>query len=80
MYSLKIDVLGADIGIIKTRKLHDFKKRSIKVERNPEFFELCRNIQQKGILVPLLVCKKPDGEKFEIIAMHRRKEVTCCSV
>ena len=37
-------------------------------------FELRRSIQQEGILVPLLVRKNPDGEGFEIIAGHRRKE------
>lgn len=50
------------------------KEHPFKVERNQELFELRRSIQQEGILVPLLVRKNPDGEGFEIIAGHRRKE------
>ena len=74
MCSLQTDVPGADIGMIKIRELHDFKEHPFKVERNQELFELRRSIQQEGILVPLLVRKNPDGEGFEIIAGHRRKE------
>ena len=74
MCSLQTDVPGADIGMIKIRELHDFKKHPFKVERNQELFELRRSIQQEGILVPLLVRKNPGGEGFEIIAGHRRKE------
>lgn len=32
MHSLKLDVLGVEVGIIKTGELHDFKKHSFKVE------------------------------------------------
>lgn len=74
MCSLQTDVPGADIGMIKIRELHDFKEHPFKIERNQELFELRRSIQQEGILVPLLVRKNPDGEGFEIIAGHRRKE------
>lgn len=74
MCSLKTDVQGADIGMIKTEELHDFEEHPFKVERNQELFELRRSIQQEGILVPLLIRKNPDGEGFEIIAGHRRKE------
>ena len=74
MCSLQTDVPGADIGMIKIRELHDFKKHPFEVERNQELFELRRSIQQEGILVPLLVRKNPGAEGFEIIAGHRRKE------
>lgn len=70
MCLLQTDVPGADIGMIKTGELHDFKEHPFKVERNQELFELRRSIQQEGILVPLLVRKNPDREGFEIIAGH----------
>lgn len=65
---------GAGIGMVKIEELHDFKGHSFKVERNQELFELRRSIEQEGILVPLLIRKNPNGEGYEVIAGHRRKE------
>ena len=38
-----------------------------------ELFELMRSIEEKGILVPLLVRPNSKGSGYEIIAGHRRK-------
>ena len=38
-----------------------------------QLFELSKSIDEKGILVPLIVRPNPDGEGYEIIAGHRRK-------
>lgn len=65
---------GAGIGMVKIEELHDFKEHPFKVERNQELFELRRSIEQEGILVPLLIRKNPNGEGYEVIAGHRRKE------
>ena len=55
-------------------ELHDFKGHPFKVERNPELFELRQSIEKEGILIPLLIRKNPNGDGYEIIAGHRRKE------
>lgn len=65
---------GAGIGMVKIEELHDFKGHPFKVERNQELFELRRSIEQEGILVPLLIRRNPNGEGYEVIAGHRRKE------
>ncbi len=65
---------GAGIGMVKIEELHDFKGHPFKVERNQELFELRRSIEQEGILVTLLIRKNPNGEGYEVIAGHRRKE------
>lgn len=55
-------------------ELHDFKGYPFKVEKNPELFELRQSIEKEGILIPLLIRKNPNGDGYEIIAGHRRKE------
>ena len=65
-----------DKGIVMMciSELHDFKGHPFKVERNPELFELRQSIEKEGILIPLLIRKNPNGDGYEIIAGHRRKE------
>ena len=64
-----------DTGTRKVRisELHDFEGHPFKVEHDMELFELMRSIEEKGILVPLLVRPNPKGSGYEIIAGHRRK-------
>ncbi|RDY27052.1 chromosome partitioning protein ParB, partial [Lachnotalea glycerini] len=38
-----------------------------------QLFELSRSIEEKGVLVPLIVRTNLHGEGYEIIAGHRRK-------
>lgn len=61
------------IVIMQLNKLSGFKKHPFKVETNTALFELMRSIENDGVLDPLLVRPKPDGNGFEIIAGHRRK-------
>ena len=59
---------------MKLEELHSFEGHPFKVERNQELFELRCSIEKEGVLVPLLVRKNPQGDGYEIIAGHRRKE------
>ncbi|MGC6176412.1 ParB/RepB/Spo0J family partition protein [Lacrimispora sp. 38-1] len=61
---------------IKINELHDFEKHPFKVENDKELFELMRSIEEEGVLVPLLARPNPNGDGFEIIAGHRRKEAS----
>lgn len=54
-------------------ELHGFKDHPFKVEYDLALFELMRSIEEKGVLVPLIVRKNPYGKGYEIIAGHRRK-------
>lgn len=65
---------GVGIVMIKISQLHGFKNHPFKVERNLELFEFRQSIEKEGVLVPLLVRSNPDGNGYEIIAGHRRKE------
>ena len=58
---------------MQLNKLYGFKNHPFKVETNTALFKLMRSIENDGILDPLLVRPKPDGNGFEIIAGHRRK-------
>ena len=58
---------------VKISELHDFEGHPFKVEHDMELFELMRSIEEKGILVPLLVRPNPKGSGYEIIAGRRRK-------
>ncbi len=60
-------------GNVKISELHEFKGHPFRVEHDMQLFELSRSIEEKGVLVPLIVRTNPDGEGYEIIACHRRK-------
>ena len=60
-------------GNVKISELHEFKGHPFRVEHDMQLFELSRSIEEKGVLVPLIVRTNPDGEGYEIIAGHRRK-------
>ena len=60
-------------GNVKISELHEFKEHPFRVEHDMQLFELYRSIEEKGVLVPLIVRTNPDGEGYEIIAGHRRK-------
>ena len=60
-------------GNVKISELHEFKEHPFRVEHDMQLFELSRSIEEKGVLVPLIVRTNPDGEGYEIIAGHRRK-------
>lgn len=60
-------------GNVKINELHGFKGHPFRVENDMQLFELSRSIEEKGVLVPLIVRPNTDGEGYEIIAGHRRK-------
>ena len=61
------------MGNVKISELHEFKGHPFRVEHDMQLFELSRSIEEKGVLVPLIVRTNPDSEGYEIIAGHRRK-------
>ncbi len=67
------DEYGLQTGTVKISDLHDFKGHPFKVKNDIQLFELMRSIEDKGVLVPLIVRSNPYGEGYEIIAGHRRK-------
>ncbi len=72
--SLRENEYGMQWGNVKISELHDFKGHPFKVEKDIQLFELMQSIEDKGVLVPLIVRRNPYGDGFEIIAGHRRKE------
>lgn len=66
---------GVRLGNVKICDLHDFKEHPFHVVEDMALFELARSIEDKGVLVPLIVRANPYGEGYEIIAGHRRKAV-----
>ena len=73
MCSFGTDEHGLQTGTVKVSELHAFKGHPFKVENDIQLFELMRSIEDKGVLVPLLVRSNPYGDGYEIIAGHRRK-------
>ena len=73
MCSFGTDEYGLQTGNVKISELHDFKGHPFKVEQDIQLFELMRSIEDKGVLVLLIVRSNPYGEGYEIIAGHRRK-------
>lgn len=58
---------------VKISELHDFQGHPFKVEHDMQLFELSKSIEEKGVLVPLIVRPNPIGSGYEIVAGHRRK-------
>ncbi|MBA4688785.1 MAG: ParB/RepB/Spo0J family partition protein [Candidatus Galacturonibacter soehngenii] len=66
-------------GNVRISELHEFKGHPFRVEHDMQLFELSRSIEEKGVLVPLIVRPNTDGEGYEIIAGHRRKAACECA-
>ena len=73
MYSSWGDNHGVRLRNVKISDLHDFKEHPFHVVEDTALFELAKSIEEKGVLVPLIVRANPYGEGYEIIAGHRRK-------
>lgn len=73
MCSSWTDNHGVMTGNVKINELHAFKGHPFKVEQDMEMFELMKSIEDKGVLVPLIVRSNSEGAGYEIIAGHRRK-------
>lgn len=63
-----------EIKLLNLNQLHDFANHPFKVEENTELCELMRSIETEGVLVPLLARPNPNGEGYELISGHRRKQ------
>lgn len=72
-----VSIMGCDHGVrlgnVKISDLHDFKEHPFHVVEDTALFELAKSIEDKGVLVPLIVRANPYGDGYEIIAGHRRK-------
>ena len=73
MYSSWGDDHGVRLGNVKISDLHDFKEHPFHVVEDTALFELAKSIEDKGVLVLLIVRANPYGDGYEIIAGHRRK-------
>lgn len=74
--TLRNDDHGLCVVMISIDDLHDFKGHPFKVLEDGAMFELAKSIEEKGVIVPLILRKNPYGEGYEIISGHRRK--TAC--
>lgn len=73
MYPSWGDDHGVRLGNVKISDLRDFKEHPFHVVEDTALFELAKSIEDKGVLVPLIVRANPYGDGYEIIAGHRRK-------
>ena len=73
LYPLETDNQRLVTNLVTINELHDFKEHPFKVEQDMQLFELMRSIEEKGVIVPLIVRDNPYGEGYEIIAGHGRK-------
>lgn len=73
MYPSWSDNHGLKLENVKIADLHDFKKHPFHVVEDSALLELTKSIEDKGVLVPLIVRANPYGDGYEIIAGHRRK-------
>ena len=53
--------------------LHTFANHPFHVRKDMEMNELVDSIRESGVIVPLIVCTRPEGG-YEIISGHRRCE------
>lgn len=74
--SLRNDFYGVGLELVKISELHDFNGHPFKVLEDGSMFELAKSIEEKGVIVPLILRKNPYGGGYEIISGHRRR--TAC--
>ena len=55
MYPSWSDNHGVRLGNVKINDLHDFKEHPFQVVEDSALFELAKSIEDKGVLVPLIV-------------------------
>ncbi|MBP3830813.1 MAG: ParB/RepB/Spo0J family partition protein [Clostridia bacterium] len=70
------DVFNVERAIpIPIEKLYDFPDHPFKVVDNEELRDMSETIKERGILHPLIVRQREDGN-YEIISGHRRKKAS----
>ena len=72
MCSFRTDEYGLQTENVKISDLHDFKGHPFKVEQDIQLFELMRSIEDKGVLVPLIVRSNPYGEGYRYLKVSHR--------
>ena len=63
-----------EVQIIDIQFLTDFSNQPFKVRTDLQMYDLMKSIENNGVLVPLIVRSNPNGNSYEIISGHRRKE------
>ena len=58
---------------IPISEISDFKNHPFSVKMDEDMVKLIDSVQENGVLVPILVRPKKDGDGYEMIAGHRRK-------
>lgn len=66
MYPSWSDDHGVRLGNVKIKDLHDFKEHPFHVVEDMALFELTKSIEDKGVIVPLIVRANPYGDGYEI--------------
>ena len=71
-FAVLCDVKREKVRVIPIQFFDDFPKHPFYIRMDAEMDALIESIREFGILTPLIARKK-DGERYEIIAGHRRK-------
>ena len=71
-FAVSCDVKREKVRVIPIQFFDDFPKHPFYIKMDAEMEALIESIREFGILAPLIARKK-DGERYEIIAGHRRK-------
>ena len=71
-FAVARDVKREKVRVIPIQFFDDFPKHPFYIRMDAEMDALIESIREFGILTPLIARKK-DGERYEIIAGHRRK-------
>ena len=71
-FAVSCDVKREKVRVIPIQFFDDFPKHPFYIKMDAEMEALIESIREFGILTPLIARKK-DGERYEIIAGHRRK-------
>ena len=71
-FAVACDVKREKVRVIPIQFFDDFPKHPFCIKMDAEMETLIESIREFGILTPLIARKK-DGERYEIIAGHRRK-------
>ena len=71
-FAVSCDVKREKVRVIPIQFFDDFPKHPFYIRMDAEMDALIESIREFGILTPLIARKK-DGERYEIVAGHRRK-------
>jgi ParB family chromosome partitioning protein len=58
---------------IPLQDIEDFPNHPFKVRLDEDMAKMIESIQERGILVPIIVRPKPEGKGYQMVSGHRRK-------